>query len=89
MRVYVPCFVQQKVQNVLPLYIDYIANYIFIYLLYQYQYMPNENQSKNVYIYTRITQREKDRILGLVKHGSYMTLSDFVRQAVREKLGEN
>lgn len=51
--------------------------------------MPNETQSKNVYIYTRITQKEKDRILTLVESGAFMNLSDFVRQAVREKLGAN
>jgi len=51
--------------------------------------MSTENQSTNVTIYTRITKNEKTKILGLVDDGSFMSLSDFVRQAVREKLGEN
>ena len=71
------------------LYIDYIANYIFIYIPYQYQYMSTENPSTNVAIYARVTKKEKSRILNLVDEGAYMSLSDFVRQAVREKLGEN
>jgi len=73
----------------LAIYIDYIANYIFIYFINQYQYMSTENQSTNVTIYARITKKEKDNILRLVEKGSYMSLSDYVRQAVREKLGEN
>jgi len=51
--------------------------------------MSKENQSPNVTIYTRITKNEKDEILQIVDDGAYMSLSDFVRQAVREKLGEN
>ena len=51
--------------------------------------MSTENQSTNVTIYARITKKEKDRILKLVDNGTYMSLSDFVRQATRDKLGEN
>ena len=57
--------------------------------MYQYQYMSTENQSTNVTIYARVTNKEKEKILDLVEDGAYMSLSDFVRQAVREKLGEN
>ena len=57
--------------------------------MYQYQYMSTENQSTNVTIYARVTKKEKDSITDLVEDGTYMSLSDFVRQAVREKLGEN
>jgi len=80
---------QQKVRNVSPLYIDYDIFYIFIYIPYQYQYMSTEKQSANVTIYARVTKKEKERILHLVDEGTYMSLSDFVRQAVREKLGDN
>lgn len=48
--------------------------------------MSKEDQSTNVNIYARITKREKDSIQDLVEDGAYMSLSDFVRQAVREKL---
>ena len=51
--------------------------------------MSTEKQSTNVTIYARVTKKEKERILHLVDEGTYMSLSDFVRQAVREKLGEN
>ena len=51
--------------------------------------MSTENPSTNVAIYARVTKKEKSRILNLVDEGAYMSLSDFVRQAVREKLGEN
>jgi len=34
----------------------------------------------------RITSKERNQIVTAVKHGDYMTVSDFVRQAVREKL---
>ena len=51
--------------------------------------MSTDNQSTNVTIYARITKKEKDSITDLVEDGVYMSLSDFVRQAVREKLGDN
>jgi len=51
--------------------------------------MSTPNKSTNVTIYARVTKKEKSRILGLVEDGAYMSLSDFVRQAVREKLGDN
>jgi len=51
--------------------------------------MPTDNQSTNVTIYARVTKKEKDSILSLVEDGAYMSLSDYVRQAVREKLGDN
>ena len=51
--------------------------------------MSTENQSTNVTIYARITKKEKDSITNLVEGGAFMSLSDFVRQAVREKLGDN
>lgn len=63
--------------------------YIFIYFISQYQYMSIASQSTNVTIYARVTKMEKDRIEVLVEGGAYMSLSDFVRQAVREKLGDN
>ena len=51
--------------------------------------MVSNNILDNKTISTSITKRERDRIRTLVKGGAYMSLSDFVRQAVREKLGDN
>jgi len=34
----------------------------------------------------RITTKEKNQIIAAVTSGDYMSVSDFVRQAVREKL---
>jgi len=34
----------------------------------------------------RITTKEKDQIISAVMRGDYMSVSDFVRQAVREKI---
>lgn len=51
--------------------------------------MSIDTQSTNATIYARVTQKEKERILELVENGTYMSLSDYVRQAVREKLGDN
>jgi len=51
--------------------------------------MTPHNILDNKTISTSITKKERDRIMVLVEDGAYMSLSDFVRQAVREKLGEN
>ncbi len=50
--------------------------------------MSDKNPSTNVTIYSRITLKERNKINALVKAGDYMSMSDFIRQAIRAKLGE-
>ena len=51
--------------------------------------MSANTKNTNISIYSRITQKEKEKILALVEKGTYMSPADFVRQAIREKLGDN
>jgi len=51
--------------------------------------MASNDMLDNKTISTSITRKERDKIRDLVHDGFYMSLSDFVRQAVRDKLGDN
>ena len=50
--------------------------------------MPNngQNPAPNVTVHSVITLKMKKQIDELVEEGDYLSLSDFIRQAVREKL---
>jgi len=41
---------------------------------------------ENTTISTRITMKEKTKIIKIVNQGEYLNISDFSRQAIREKL---
>jgi len=43
---------------------------------------------ENAVLWTRVTMKEKERIMKEIENGEYMNITDFVRQAVREKLKE-
>ena len=63
---------------------------IYLYISHiLYVYMASNDILDNKTISTSITKKERDKIRDLVHDGLYMSLSDFVRQAVRDKLGEN
>jgi len=41
---------------------------------------------KNKHIGTKVSAKEYEKIIKLVKSGEYLSVSDFVREAIREKL---
>ena len=51
--------------------------------------MQGKKRINNVIVHSVIPPMMKDEIKKLVEAGHYMSESDFIRQAIREKLGDN
>jgi len=43
---------------------------------------------ENTTLSTRITMKDKAKIIDTINRGEYLNLSDFARQAIREKLAK-
>jgi len=64
----------------------YISTNIVPYMPTEKRYPGGLASRDRVTVNSVITLRRKQKILKLVEEGKYLSLSDFIRQAIRDKL---